>query len=242
MQEAEPYLLHGTILPERARLSHFFWLNFKHTGSGVEGRVEISIVHNQMAIRVFTEANWDLLDLRNLAATVVRDELSAIGYLIGFAFDFEITRVLNLSRGVDYVFGIDVPCIAEPRKGIDINCELPKLRRLRSGEPGVYISRCFSDLNSALRHIDDLPFYCYRALESLRKHCAAVNELKEGNGAAAWKKFRECSNTSEEEIRFISNAAKELRHGGTSSFDGHFSKEMLERTWSIVDRYIASLD
>jgi len=65
-----------------------------------------------------------------------------VGYLKGFAYDFEVTRVLNQSRGIDYVFGIDIPCLAERAKSIDLQDALLKLRDKTVGPNGVFLHRC----------------------------------------------------------------------------------------------------
>ena len=182
----EQYLFYGRILPERAQLSLQLALGFKHLTSGCSAQAKISIVLNQLAVWVDSESEWDIFDLRNVVRTIVLNELAMVGYLKGYAYDLEVTRVLNQSRGIDYVFGIDIPCLAARGQSIDPNEALPKLHEKIVGSNGVLLHRCFNDLVSSMKHADDTGFYCYRAIKSFRHHCAAVHGLSTDKKDKQW--------------------------------------------------------
>lgn len=236
----EPYLFHGIVLPERAQLSLGFSVNFGHISTGVNGQAQISIVFNQVVVWVTCEHDWNIFDLRNVVKNIVQGHLSMLGYLKGYAYDFEITRVLSRERKIDYVFGIDIPCIANRNQGIDLNEALFQLRQKTAGERGVFILRCLGDLASAMKHADDTGFYCYRAIESLRHHCAAENNLGEASKALQWQKFRDIACVEEASIRLIKTAADPLRHGepGTEAID---RADLFTTTWAIVDAYLSKV-
>lgn len=238
----EPYLFYGKVLPVRAQLSiPTFGLGFSHITSGETGKAQVSIILNEVAITVHTEKEWDIYDLRNVVKNILQSHLSMIGYLRGFAYDSEITRVLNSSLGVDRVFGIDIPCIAEPRKSIDVGAELEKLKAKTVGADGVFLSRCFHDLVAAMKYADDTGFYCYRAVESLRHHCASVHNISPNNKDKQWEKFREVSGVSEETMQILVNAAGITRHGGVVSMTGKEREELFITTWNVVESYIAQI-
>jgi len=48
----EPCLFLGIVLPERAQLSFQFGLRFSHLTSGVHGTAAVTIILNQVAVRV----------------------------------------------------------------------------------------------------------------------------------------------------------------------------------------------
>jgi len=126
-QMMEPYLFYGIVLPERAPLTLQFTVRFSHLTSGISGQAKVSILLNQVAVWVESEQNWDIWDLRNVVKTVVQNHLAMVGYIKGYAYDLEVTRVLNQSRGIDQVFGIDIPCLAK-----------------RGGSRSISITRCRS--------------------------------------------------------------------------------------------------
>lgn len=142
----EPYLFQGLVLPERAQLSLGFPLKFEHVSTGVSAEAKVSIVLNQVAVWVTSEHDWNIFDLRNVVKNIVHGHLSMIGYLKGLAYDVEITRVLSREREIDYVFGIDIPCIANRNQDINLNEKLLQLRPTTAGEHGVFILRCFDAL------------------------------------------------------------------------------------------------
>ncbi len=199
---------------------------------------KVSILLNQVAVRVESEHDWDVFDLRNVVKNIVQNHLAMVGYLKGYAYDFEVTRVLNPSREIDHVFGIDIPCLAERGKSIDLQDALPKLWEKTSGRNGVFLNRCFSDLASSMKHADDTGFYCYRAIESLRHHCAAAHGLSDAGKAKQWEKFREVSGCSEQTLRVIKAAADPLRHGGTFGVNAEDRAKLFTSTWDVVDGYL----
>jgi hypothetical protein len=234
----EPYLFSGVVLPERAQLSLSFSIGFSHVTSGITGEAKVSIVLNQVAVWVDSEHAWDIHDLRNVVKNIVQTHLAMVGYLKGYAYDFEVTRVLNQSRGIDYVFGIDIPCLAERGRSVDLQDALAKLGAKTVGANGLFLHRCFSDLVSAMKHADDTGFYCYRALESLRHHCAALHGQSNADKSRQWEKFREIAGCTEDTLRAIKGAADPLRHGqpaGTTSDD---RAKLFTTTWEVVDAYL----
>lgn len=237
----EPYLFYGVVLPERAQLSLQFALGFSHVVSGVEGVAKISIILNQIAVRVESEYNWDIFDLRNVVKNIVQNHLAMVGYLMGYAYDLEVTRVINQSREIDYVFGIDIPCLTERGKAINLRDTLVKLRDKTIGVNGVFLNRCFADLVSSMKHADDTGFYCYRAIESLRHHCAAVHGLSGVDKARQWEKFREISKCTKEALLEIKAAADPLRHGEASGGNAEDRAKLLTSTWGIVDGYLIGI-
>lgn len=235
-----PYLFCGVVRPERAPLSLETALEFTHVVTGFTGIAKVSIVLNQVAVCVDSEHEWDLFDLRNVITHIVQGELAMVGYLKGYAYGCEIVRVLNQDRGIDYVFGIDVPCIAGRGESADLAAVLARLRETSSGPRGVLLHRCFADLASALKNADDTGFYCYRAIESLLQHCAAVHPGSTANKASQWRKFREVAGCGEERLRSIKAAADPQRHGSVFALSSGEREKLLTSTWDVVDGYLRS--
>ncbi|WP_342051565.1 MULTISPECIES: hypothetical protein [unclassified Cupriavidus] len=237
----EPYFFQGTVLPERAQLSLQFALAFEHSHSGRQASARVSIVLNQVAVWIHTDDEWDIFDLRNVVNNIVRHNLDMLGYLLGHAYEFSVTRVVNPERQIDYVFGIDTPCVSQAGENFDLPAEVAKLRDKSSGTLGVYVNRCFGDLVSALKHADDTAFYCYRAIESLRHHCAAKNGIAGESKVVQWQRFRESAGCDEAKLRDIKVAADGLRHGDPMAPSNEDRVGMLVSTWGIVRRYLDSL-
>ena len=237
----ELYLFYGIVLPERAQLSLHFESGFSHLTSGVSGVAKVSVILNQVAVWIESDYEWDIFDLRNVVKNIVQNYLAMVGYLKGYAYDLEVTRVLNQSRNIDCVFGIDIPCLSERHKSIDPHAALLSLRDKTIGLNGVFLHRCFIDLASSMKNADDTAFYCYRAIESLRHHCAAVNGLSSTGKSKQWEKFQEISGYDEDTLREIKAASDPLRHGEAAGLTSKDREKLFNITWDIVDGYLKSV-
>jgi hypothetical protein len=236
--DMQPYIFLGVVLPERAQISIHFSLTFISLNGGTEGVAHVSIVLNQISVQVFSDHEWDIFDLRNIVQSIIQDHLAMTGFLLGHAYDFEITRVLHCDRNIDFVFGIDIGCISERGRGIDIQSELAKLFEKTKGKHGIFLNRCFADLSFSMKYANDTGFYCYRAIEALRHHCAAEHDVADATKLKQWEKFREVSGVTEEAIRQIKVAADPLRHGEAVSCSGEERAKLFAVTWEIVESYL----
>lgn len=237
----EPYLFHGVVLPERAQLTLQFNIGFKHVVSGVDAEARVSIILNQVAVWVTSAHDWDIFDLRNVVKNIVQGHLAMVGYIKGYAYEFEISRALHLEKGIDQVFGIDIPCIAKRNEAVDLDAALRNLREKTVGQHGLLVTRCLSDLASAMKHADDTGFYCYRAIESLRHHCASLFELSDAEKSRQWEKFREVAKCDEAQIRTIKSAADPVRHGNFYGVTSAARVDLFMSTWDIVDGYLSNV-
>ena len=237
----EPYLFQGIVLPERASISFQLEFEFSQVSSQITARAKLSILLNQIMVWVYSDHNWDIHDLRNIVIELVRTQLDVAGYIYGHAYECQITRVVNQSRGVDYVFGIDVPCLANRYEASKRDAAIDSLRRKTGGDNGFYIRRCLADLSSAMKYAADTGFYCYRAIEALRLHCAAINGLSDKDKGKQWERFRSVSGNDEQSLRGLEAAAKPTRHGDAVDISGTERARLLTLTWDIVDKYLATV-
>jgi hypothetical protein len=234
----ETYLFIGCVLPERAQLSLEFGIKFVDLASKREATAKVSIILNQVAVTVQTEDERDIYDLRNIVKNVLQSHLAILGYIHAYAYDLEITRVINSARNVDYVFGIDIPGLADQIASFDKDGAVAKLREMSAGMTGVFIRRCLNDLVSAMKFADDTGFYCFRALESLRLHHAAVNGWSEKEKGIQWEKFRETIGYTEEQLAPLTKASKADRHGEVTAINGEERLGLLKLIWTIVEKYL----
>ncbi len=235
----EPYLFEGVVYPERAgitlRLPPF---GFKHVTTGKEAVAHISILLNQVAVWVETATEWEILDLRNVVKGLLQNELAIVGYLKGYAYDLDIRRVVNRTLGIDQLFGIDIPCIAERKKETDLAKEVEKIRIKTDGDAGMYLHRCFADLVSAMKIPDDTGFYCYRAIEALRQYCIVRYKLDPDRKSDQWSKVREVAGCGEDTLLHIKAAADPVRHGAIVPITDGDRQALFTKTWDVVDGFL----
>lgn len=234
------YLFTGKVLPERAQMSFAIQgirLQIKDDEIGIDA----SIILNQVAVQIHSTREWDILDLRNIVKTFLLNQLAAVGYLKGYAYDLEVTRVFAPGLSIDYVFGIDIPCLAQRGKAVDLNTALPGIIRKASGPDGIFINRCLNDLALSMKHADDTAFYCYRAIESLKRHCAIRAELQSANAAKQWEKFRQIAGCNRASIDFVKSYADPLRHGDPRDLTSDERGMIFKKTWDIVENYLDTI-
>jgi len=237
------YLFQGKVHPERATITLQCSLEFTHLASGEIATARISILLNQIAVWVDTTTVWYVYDLRNIVKTIVSNELEFVGFVNGCAYDIEITRVLNQEHQVDEVFGVDIPCIVERNKEVNLADRVAVIRGKTAGPEGIFLRRCFADLVSAMRNADDTGFYCYRAIECLRQHCIVKFDLDPSykNKKNQWSKLREVAGCSEDVVRQLEESAKAPRHGEVVPISSDQRKNLFLLAWDVVDGYIKNV-
>jgi hypothetical protein len=237
------YLIQGVVLPERATLTlgEGFIVGFDHPVTGYSDTINVRILSNKVTAWLNTENKWEVYDLRNVAKHIVQSYVNVIGYFKGYAYEVDIVRILNIDLKIDMVFGIDIPCLEkrnmDVKTGEMVNIVHSKIR----GAEGLYLQRCFNDLISAMKNADDTGFYCYRAIESLRHHCASIHKLSSDTKKVQWQKFREISGSTEQALLTLKDAADPLRHGKPSHITSDDRAKLFISTWDVVDGYLSSL-
>ena len=233
------YIIKGIVHPERAQISLGpFEFKFIHPSTGHHARTTINIVLNQVTILVWSDAEWDIFDLRNVAKQLVADHLAMVGYIKGYAYEVEIRQILNTEKEIDYVYGIDIPCIGERNKEKDVIVEIEKIMSHSGGENGIFVRRCLNDLIMAMKHPDGTAFYCFRALESLKLYCR--ERFKIDDESDQWKKLSEITGTGKDDIKFIRDKAFPIRHGDVVGIASDERVEMFMKTWDIVDAFLSN--
>lgn len=235
------YLFEGLVHPERAPINLKCSFGITHLTTEEECTVRISILLNQIAVWIDTKKVWEVHDLRNIVKAVVSHELEVVGFIMGRTYDVEIRRVMNPELDVDYVFGVEIPCIADRNKAVDLLARITEIRAKSDGTLGVFLHRCFADLASAMKNADDTGFYCYRAIESLRQHCIEKFGLDPKKKDEQWEKLRELSGAPEETLREIKNAADASRHGEVVKITSDERQRLFLITWEVVDGYLAGI-
>lgn len=234
------YLFIGKVLPERAQIS----LTIKGIYLQTEKTkfvVDVNIINNQAVVQISSACKCDIFDLRNIVKTFVLNLLAIISYIKGFAYEFEVVRVYAPELSIDYVFGVEMPCLEQRGATIDLNNVLPDIFKKTSGPLGMFVNRCLHDLALSMKYADDTAFYCYCAIESLRQHCTIKDGLQSAKDAEKWNQFRQISGCSRESIDVIKSYADPLRHGTPCGTTSDERATIFKTTWDIVDDYLNAI-
>ena len=191
---------------------------------------------NQVTVWIYSEDEWNIFDLRNAVKQTVNDIVSIIGFLKGYAYSIEITQVVNDDRGIDYVFGIDIPCIEERNKNIKLKEKILGILEKTSGEHGIFIHRSLNDLIMAMQHPQDTGFYCFRAIESLRHYCRVRFNIE--TELDQWKKVNSISGYDKDHIEIVRQFALPTRHGDIVPISSEDREKIFMKTWDVIEAFI----
>gem|GEM_PF-4716374 len=194
----------------------------------------------------------DVMTLRNEVVDAARAITDFFAFSRGQWVDLHIESVLTPS-GELMLFDGKVPVLwdtSDTRPLPQLVSEEDSddgLRRLsfNPGQLGSVISACEPFLRHALADLreaigmraTDTPFYCYRALESLRQFFMSKKGLDRKDREAAWKAMHEELRTSRNFIADIEKRAISVRHGAPLPITDAERAECLLRTWTVVYRF-----
>jgi hypothetical protein len=232
-----PYILKGLVLPERAIISVGpIEMKFFHPSTGYDANAKLNIVLNQITVWIYSEHEWDIFDLRNVAEQLVSDILAVIGFLKGYAYDVEIRQIINDDKRIDYVYGINIPCIEKRNENIDFQKKLKEIMAKTSGDYGLFIKRCLNDLIMAMKQPGDTGFYCFRAIETLKHYCKKRFNLEKEPDQ--WKKIAEISGYDKDYMQVVRNFAFPERHGEILPITSNDRQEIFLKTWDVIERFL----
>jgi hypothetical protein len=223
----------GVVLPERAVLSVSNVHSTVVNDSGqTHATIALNICANQVTVVVDTQET-NLLALRNLVRSEVEFVASVAGFIFGNGYDVEITKAFDIDLAFTQVFGVDIPVVAQRKRSRDPSAILNSVVPLCYGPNAIFLRRALTDLNTALRRMEDTAFYCYRALESLRQSFGADRpELDQ------WKAMAAAVGSSKDEMDPLRNHAFPARHGAAKPISDKERGEIYTYTWDIVEKYI----
>ncbi|NLE79368.1 MAG: hypothetical protein GX610_07235 [Rhodococcus sp.] len=100
------------------------------------------------------------------------------------------------------------------------------------------IRHALADMRSALSLSDDTPFYCYRALESLREEFVDESDSRNNREKRSWKRLRSALSIDEGRAKDLAALAKPRRHGGNPHVEHDDRVDWLKWTRAIVAKFI----
>jgi hypothetical protein len=114
-----------------------------------------------------------------------------------------------------------------------------KIYRICISDDGISLCRCLNDLRTALRELNDSPFYCYRAIETIKGHIG--DRLGETTDKGQWEAMREMLGVNRDDLEIVKKLADPLRHGRAIKFDGSEWRKIIHISWDVTEAYIMLL-
>lgn len=225
----------GIVRPERAVLNIGNIENELRAADGSKTLIKFNAYNNQITVSIESEKEDNFYTLRNIVRSVVEIVTNVVGFLKGYAYDVEIVKVFSEDLELSHVFGIDIPALEQRNKDRNIK-ELNHIYPLCLGNDGVFLRRALSDLGMAIKHADDTPFYCFRAIESLKQYFGFMTGTL--RDADQWQEMTKAIGDHLAVIEPIRLLAFPARHGVPQQLTDEDRKTTFLTTWDIVEKFI----
>jgi hypothetical protein len=235
------YMIKGRVLPVRAMLS-IGTVKFQVTPleRGTTVDIELSVYCNEVTIYYSTqEQNLNIFDIKNECLNIVNSFIAQIGYYFGYGYNIEINQILCRDINLNYVFDIGIPCLIKRNDPANFINWMQFVMSIK-GDESIFLQRCFVDLQLSITHPIDTPFYCYRAIESLRHFCRIRYQLTEEK--QQWQKLSDLTGKNLDDIKSVKAFANDARHGNHRNFTSDQRAEFFISTWDIVDAFLKNIE
>src|SRR5215213_2309092 len=104
---------------------------------------------------------------------------------------------------------------------------------LLAQQPHLFL--LLNDLVSAITTPHISPISCGRVIDGVRKALTPNS----ATALTGWSEMHRLLNIDKDYQKFISDHSKDPRHGGYDRMSGTLTDEIVERTWKIMDRFLA---
>jgi hypothetical protein len=180
----EAYMFTGRILPERQAFNlESQRLYVRDDQRGLDACLIFGVMDNQLVGRLIGKiGHLSNFTLKMIVDQAAKDVMNAIAFTTGRLYGIDLIGVTKESgdRGdgsiAFHYFDNSDEVIANRTPSVTVR-ELASLFITANGIP---VRRCLSDLRMALTEHIDSPYYCYRALETIRGHLGAKHGESRG--------------------------------------------------------------
>ncbi|MCC5643957.1 hypothetical protein LC607_13565 [Nostoc sp. CHAB 5824] len=237
------YYFSGLVHPERASLTvQEIRIRIGYFDGNSFGMMKFSVICNQIICVIECDLNdEDVFTLRNIVKSSIETVVSLLGFIKGYAYDVEITKVFNDECNFYLIFGINLQTVENIYS--NINNEAEKLNEaINSIYPlcfmteGVYLKRCLNDLRMSMRYLDDSAFYCFRAIETIKQYFGYMAGSEKD--AEQWLAMKKAIGGEKKDIDFVRKLAFPARHGVPTIITDEDRGKIFSITWSIVECFV----
>jgi hypothetical protein len=196
--------------------------------------LRLSIAFSKVTVVVDVLAGQlDVPALRNSVEFAVRRRVDAIGFANAAGFDVDLYSVME-DEHAPTILGVRVDELQAEAKAGPVQPDELYRRALASPE----LTAALADLREAIRQPLATGFYCYRAIETLRRPF----EQEGASTAENWQRFRGALRLDEEGLKALANHSKRERHGEQLPvITSEFRVKAMRYARTVVERFVAYL-
>lgn len=237
------HLITGRIIPERKTFSHEgLRLYVEEPDKGIDICLLFGVSDNQLIAKVQGEiGKQSNAGLKHMVTQAEEIVLNTIAFTTGTIFEVDVVGLIRdrddrADGSFDFHhFDNTHDIITERGSSFDWK----QIWEICISDDGLPLRRCLNDLRSALKDFGDSPFYCYRAMETIKGHIGYLSG--ETKDKKQWRVMRNVLGLSRADLEVVKDLADPLRHGGSLSYDGSQWREVIRISWDATDAYIRYL-
>jgi hypothetical protein len=237
----DTYLVIGRVIPERKGCKHqALPFDIKYPRFGIDACIISQVEDGQLTARIIGDVgHLSNFTLKGMVMQAEQSWLNANAFIDGETFQVDIVSIIKDAKGradgsAEIHYQDNVHDLIQSRQcQVDVDNVWNLCRWNRP------LQRALNDLRMALTYVEDGPFYCYRALETIRRDIGGKDHPD--NNEAQWDQMWRILGGDRAEKDFFEKLAIDIRHGEDVSYPGSQWRKATLSTWDIVERYMLHL-
>ena len=175
-----------------------------------------------------------LVELRLRALDLCRASVNLVAMKMGFGLTTILDRFVDPSGAIMaiHVHNSDLAALCT---AFDLTTNFDAVHLLVLQD--VRLSVILNDMISGLTTTHTAQISCARVLDGLKHHIASAGTPD----SVAWQQMRDALNVSEKYLKFVTEHSREPRHGKLPIISENDQREILRRTWIVMNRYLEHL-
>lgn len=241
------FYFYGQVIPERVafEMSATKTLTINDLGSGLIANLSISVHASQINVKVETNSDYDIIDLKNIVKSSVEMILDVFAaFLNGYAYNLDI--ISGFKEGESpIVFNVAFNQVNKYiKESLKQNGEEDLLKNdidkifsvvLNGTLESYQFSRALRDLKNAINYSDDTGFFSYRAIEQIRG--AFYQDEDKKNKSNSWDRLRDKLNIERAYIDKVGTYRGKQAHGIPIPMTSDERADAIIRAWNIIYRF-----
>jgi hypothetical protein len=191
--------------------------------------VEAGHVTVRCQVEDFSKDAFDGAYVRALDAT--KAMVDVFGFMQGVAYGIVLDKCIEPNGTVRQLV-VAHHELAERCRSLS-NEDVEEVIDLVLAEPPLF--QALSDLMASIAQSHYSPISCGRVVESIARIIAGPDKT----GTVMWPPMREALRLDPAYLKFITHHSKGPRHGDRTALSGDVTTELVARTWTMMDRFIA---
>lgn len=219
----------GTVHPPAVNITNIdFKIDLKMTGDCPEIRLRIRVINSQVLIDCETPGPCSSSLLSRIGLSYVRAAINPIAFKQGIGLSAELETIL-FEGGETKKFFYKNDSL---RQIGSFSVPVAELQQMMLSEREL--ATALDELVEALRTPAVVAINCGRAIEGLRKIMVPIDPTRK----IGWNEIQNKLNFSRGYREYITNASTQPRHGDRTELRPEVLQELLERSWTIMQRFI----